>query len=209
MEIEDLDVEIRIIEKKVEMQRENLEKFVRDFIEAAKIFSKEWIINTFKSSVKKEYEITISMEKEKLHLLKSKCRNLMLEIPQNIGMVFDTAEYWEHRKISHPNEIDSHPRIIRDYEFKEVIDKPLIRILGLVCELLYEFGYIKNSEDSIWYQSDKGLMHNKTIAWSQDMETIAKKYIYSYAQFYSLNQEINLLITKKEKKEAKNLWDEA
>jgi hypothetical protein len=169
LEIEDLDAEIRAIEKKVEKQRENLENFVKDFIEAAKIFSKEWIINTFKSSVKKEYEITISMEKEKLHLLKSKCRNLMVEIPQNIEMVFDTAEYWEHRKISHPDEIDSHPRIIWDYEFKEAIDKPFIRILGLVCELLYDFGYIKNTEDSIWYQSDKGLMHNKTIVWSQDM----------------------------------------
>ena len=58
MEIQELDAKIDSLEKRIEIERKNMEHFIDEFIDAVKIFSIDWIKKLINEGVKSEPTIT-------------------------------------------------------------------------------------------------------------------------------------------------------
>ncbi len=139
--VEELENEIKNLENRIEKMRNSMEKSIKQFIEAAKFFSAGEANKIFNSRLTKG-EYLVEMEDEELKQLKLKCKNLIAEIPYKVEIELNKDKFWEHRKIKHTDEIDSHPSTIQYYDFKKAIIESLMNIFNQDFDkLISDLGY--------------------------------------------------------------------
>ena len=158
MEIKELDTVIDGLEKIIEIDRKNMEHFIDEFLEAAEIFSINWIKNMINDSVKLEPNITIGMDIGRLKELKSKYQDLLSQIPKIVEKELNDDKTWKHRiLLNNSNDELITPYSVLISEIKINIHKHLGRIFGYAGKLLLEFGYYKKHQyKSPWKESYNG-----------------------------------------------------
>ena len=211
MEIKELDEKIDSLEDRIEIERKNMEHFIDEFIDATKIFSKDWIKKLIIEGVKSEPNITIGMDRGKLKELKSKYQDLLDKIPGIVENELNDDKTWKHRILLN----DSNDEYITPYsilvaEIKNNIDKHCRRILGYAGTLLLDYGYYKKHQyRSPWKETfDGGFKYISEMDWSPQMNYFAKDYTETFSDFHKSLSELKSFKTKKAEIEAIKIWDD-
>jgi hypothetical protein len=210
MEIKELAAEINSLENRIELERKNMEHFIDEFIDATKIFSKDWTKKLIIEGVKSEPNITINMERGKLKELKSKYQNLLDQIPEIVENEFNDNKTWKHRILLDTSNVEYlSPYSVLLGEIKTNIDKHCRRILGYTGKLLLDYGYYKKHQyRSPWKETlDGGLKYVSEMDWSPQMNYFAKDYTETFSDFHNSISNLKSLKTKKAEIEAKKIWD--
>ncbi|MGA2676287.1 MAG: hypothetical protein ACLQG5_00105 [Methanobacterium sp.] len=211
MEIKELDKKIDSLEDRIKIERKTMEHFIDEFIDATKIFSKDWIKKLITDGVKSEPHITINMDKGKLKELKSKYQDLSTKIAGIVENEFNDDETWKHRiLLNTSNDEEITPYSILVGEIKNNIDKHCRRILGYGGALLLDYGYYKKHQyRSPWKKTFDGrLKYISEMDWSPQMNYFTKDYTETFSDFHKSLLELKSFKTKKAEIEAIKIWDD-
>jgi hypothetical protein len=211
MEIKELDAKIDSLEKRIEIERKNMEHFIDEFIDAVKIFSINWIKKLINEGVKSEPTITKGMDRGKLKELKSKYLDLLTQIPEIVEKELNDDETWKHRiLLNNSNDEDIAPYTVLIGEIKNNIDKHCRRILGHAGKLLLDYGYYKKHQyRSPWKKTFDGeLKYVSEMNWSPQMNYFAKDYTETFSDFHKSLSELKSFKTEKTEIEAIKIWND-
>jgi hypothetical protein len=211
MEIKELDAKIDSLEKRIEIERKNMEHFIDEFIDAVKIFSINWIKKLINEGVKSEPTSTKGMDRGKLKELKSKYLDLLTQIPEIVEKELNDDETWKHRiLLNNSNDEDIAPYTVLIGEIKNNIDKHCRRILGHAGKLLLDYGYYKKHQyRSPWKKTFDGeLKYVSEMNWSPQMNYFAKDYTETFSDFHKSLSELKSFKTEKTEIEAIKIWND-
>lgn len=188
--------------KEIKSTREKMEKETHNFIEAAKIFSLEWVqremgisIHTLKSEGHSE---NVKTGKDRLREL-SRPEDLLFRIQEIVEAHLNRDDYWIHR-----NEL-SHADNSRDYiEFKkEKIQKNLTSsvrmILGCAAEIFTDMKE-ENPENKVWVKERGRRKYICILRFSDEMTASLERYFAMLEEFFVLEYKI-----KEAEKEVENI----
>ncbi len=210
MELKELDIEINRLEKRIEIERKNMEHFIEEFIDATKNFSIDWTKKLIVEGIKSEPNITLGMERGKLKELKTKYEDLLNKLPEIVENEFNDDETWKQRLLfDNSNVEDITPYSVLIGEIKNNIDKHCRKILGYTGKLLLDYGYYKKHQyRSPWKETFNGaLKYVSELDWSPQMKYFAKDYTETFSDFHKSLSDLKSLKNNKAQMEAQKIWD--
>lgn len=210
MENNNFDSKITDLTKQIGETKENMDEIAKKFIRETEEFVIMWSKDNIESKVKNNPEITKNLGLDKLRELKSKCRNLIQEMPSIVKTKFDNFSIWSHEMSISDLEKESDFRFDYEHKLEKGIDELLRQILGHVGVLLTEYEYIKYTPGSVneWDKTSDGFRYAYGFFWSNGMKETKKEYLNKNEKFLDLIKELNSTKIKKEEAEAEDLWNQ-
>ena len=219
-----IDALIRSKEAELEPLLLRMEEIRLQFIDDVTRFASDWYEEKAKEYATKKAEVTLSLGKEKLALMKVQVNELVLNASKIVNESLTDPEVWWH-KTPHVNASPSaYEQLGNDQvgnKFPEVLDKPVRRALGELGNVLEQFGYgvttgaLRASYPEFWFESKDGAGYHvrpffpHLYEWSSEMQYTIAKYDGVYKRAIVLFNEITMLKEEKKRQEAKELWDKA
>ena len=189
--------------KKMKSTREKMEEETLLFIEAAKIFSLEWIQRKIEVNVpplKNEgYSENVESDKDKLNEL-SRLKEIHSRIPFIVEENLNRDDYWVHR-----NQL-LQADTSRDYlEFKKArikrgLTSSIRMILGCAAEV---FADLKDEdpEDRVWVKERGRRKYICILRFSDEMTASLDRYFTMLEELLVLGNEVNEIEKKNEERE--------
>ena len=189
--------------KKMKSTREKMEEETLLFIEAAKIFSLEWIQREIEVNVpplKNEgYSENVGSDKDKLNEL-SRLKEIHSRIPFIVEENLNRDDYWVHR-----NQL-LQADTSRDYlEFKKArikrgLTSSIRMILGCAAEV---FADLKDEdpEDRVWVKERGRRKYICILRFSDEMTASLDRYFTMLEELLVLGNEVNDIEKKNEERE--------
>ena len=219
---EDLDRLIREKEKELRPIRERMEELRLQFIGDAVKFAAKWYEETAKQYVTKYPEITLTLSKEKLSMMKAKVNDLMKNADKIVKDALSAPSIWWHME-PHKNESFSLYEQLGNEQvgnrFPEAVDKPVRRALGELGAVLEQFGYgvttgaYAGAYPEFWFAFPGGPesaacpYYPHLMEWSKEMQDTLQTYDGLFKKAIRLFIEIEKLKEEKKKRQARDLWD--
>ena len=220
---EDLDVSIQKKERELRPLRWRMEELQIQFTNEFTEFAAKWFEETAKEYVTKYPEITLSLSKEKLVLMKAKVNNLAKNSSRIVKAALLSPEVWWHQDPQAHDDFSEYEQLGNDQvgnRFPEKIDKPVRRALGELGGVLEEFGFrvttsiaMKSSFPEFWFSPLEGMekeakpYYPHVLVWSEEMQYTMHKYNTQFKRAIVLFNEIQKLKEEKKQREASKLWD--
>lgn len=212
--MKEFDTKIASLENEQRTHELQMETLAAIFRDATSLFLVSFYESYAKGEVKRKADVTTTLGKEKLSILKQKLSDLQNNVRAIIDEFLMLDNLWWHKS-----------RGEKMYGYygnrpPEVLDKAVRLAAGRLAPLLEEFGYLptKLSDNGVWREWDRSGNHHpsnarpyypQSLDWSPDMKRIVAEYDKARTNCEHITRRILQLQKEKRENQAEDLWESA